>query len=161
MVIWIIGLSGSGKSYLSKKIYTNINNKKKILLDGDEIRKHLTYKLGYTKKDRLKNSIFISDLCHFLEKKNFIVVCSILSIFPDQQKKNRIRFNRYFQIFMDVDKKILLKRNNKKVYNAYNVVGKNIIFPKPYKNDLIIKNEYKKFTNMFVKKIISKINVDK
>ena len=62
---------------------------------------------------------------------------------------------------MDVDKKILLKRNNKKVYNAYNVVGKNIIFPKPYKNDLIIKNEYKKFTNMFVKKIISKINVDK
>tara|TARA_B110000027_G_C16107699_1_gene296106 strand:+ start:1436 stop:1921 length:486 start_codon:yes stop_codon:yes gene_type:complete len=161
MVIWIIGLSGSGKSYLSKKIYTNISNKKKILLDGDEIRKHLTYKLGYAKKDRLKNSIFIADLCSFLEKKKFVVICAILSIFPEQQKKNRKRFNKYFQIFMDVNKEMLLKRNNKKVYNSNNVVGKNITFPKPYKNDLIIKNEYKKITNSFVKKIISKINVPK
>ena len=55
MVIWIIGLSGSGKTFLSKKIFKKLNGKK-ILVDGDVVRKYLTYDLGYTKKDREKNT---------------------------------------------------------------------------------------------------------
>ena len=51
MVIWIIGISGSGKSYLSKKIYANVKGKK-ILVDGDIVRKYITYNLKYTKIDR-------------------------------------------------------------------------------------------------------------
>ena len=37
MVIWIIGLSGSGKSFLANKIYKNLNKKRKkvICIDGD------------------------------------------------------------------------------------------------------------------------------
>ena len=51
MVIWIIGLSGSGKTYLSKKIYNKLKGKK-ILVDGDTVRKYITYNLKYSKKDR-------------------------------------------------------------------------------------------------------------
>ena len=86
MVIWIIGLSGSGKTFLSKKIFKKLNGKK-ILVDGDVVRKYLTYDLSYTKKDREKNSQFISDLCKFLEIQGFTVVCSILSIFRKHQKQ--------------------------------------------------------------------------
>ncbi len=160
MVIWIIGLSGSGKSYLANKIYKELLKKKKkiISVDGDDVRKFLTYDLGYTLQDRKKNSIFISDLCKFLENKGFIVVCSILSIFKEHQKKNRKKFNKYLQIYINSNFDKLKKINFNKVYHLNkNVVGKDILFPKPYKSDFILdpanKIEYKKI----YKKIISKI----
>ena len=115
MVIWIIGLSGSGKTYLSKKIYKRITGKK-IHIDGDSVRKYLTYKLKYSINDREKNSIFITDLCKFLETEGFTVVCSILSIFRNHQKNNRLKFNNYFQIYLKTDLKVLKLRNNKNIY---------------------------------------------
>ncbi len=160
MVIWIVGLSGSGKSYLAKKIFNHFKGKK-ILIDGDEVRKYITYKLKYNKNDRLKNSILISDLCKFLEDKGFVVICSILSIFPKHQKENRKKFKNYFQIFLDVSKNILAERNNRNIYKKKNVVGKNINFPKPYKSDITIKNNFKPMNKKLILKIFKKINAIK
>ena len=158
MVIWIIGLSGSGKTYLAKQILKKFKGKK-IHIDGDEIRKYFTYNLGYTKKDRKKNSLFICDLCAYLEQKDYIVVCSILSIFNDHQLNNRKKFRKYFQIFIKTNITQLLKRNNKKIYSkAKNVVGNHIKFPTPVKNDMVIKNHFKPYDPKIIKKIIRKIN---
>ena len=57
MVIWIIGLSGSGKSFYAKQIKKKISNS--IIVDGDEVRKYITTKLGYSSKDRKENSLMI------------------------------------------------------------------------------------------------------
>ena len=157
MVIWIIGLSGSGKTYLSKKIFKNINGKK-ILVDGDIVRKYITYKLKYTKSDREKNSLLISDLCNFLEIQGFTVICSILSIFKKHQKLNRTKFQNYFQVFLKTKLSNVQKRNNKNIYSNKNVVGKKIKFPTPYKNDLVIENNYKPFKRKMINQIIKKIN---
>ena len=53
-LIIITGLSGSGKTFLAKEIYKRFK-RKKILVDGDIVRKYITYKLKYSKKDRKKN----------------------------------------------------------------------------------------------------------
>lgn len=160
MVIWIIGLSGTGKSYLANKIYKNLKYKKKIIVDGDEVRKYITYDLKYTEKDRLKNSKLISDLCLFLEKKGFYVICPILSIFPQHQKRNRKIFKNYFQIQLKSSKKKLVLRNNKNIYSKNNVVGKDIKFPKPFKNNLVIVNNFRSFSKTFIDKVIKKIEVN-
>ncbi|MDC0907996.1 adenylyl-sulfate kinase [Candidatus Pelagibacter ubique] len=157
MVIWIIGLSGSGKSYLSKKIYANVKGKK-ILVDGDIVRKYITYNLKYTKIDRERNSLIISDLCKFLEKQKFTVVCSILSIFKKHQKLNRTKFENYFQIYLKNNLINLKKRNNKNIYSKINVVGKKIKFPIPQKNDLIIENNFKPYNKNLINNVIKKIN---
>ena len=156
MVIWIIGLSGSGKTYLSKKIFQRFEGKK-ILVDGDTVRKYITYKLKYSKIDREKNSILISDLCKFLESQGFLVVCSILSIFRKHQKANRRKFQNYFQIFLKTELSNLKKRNNKKIYNKKNAVGNKINFPYPYKNDLIIKNNFLPYKKNLIDQIVKKI----
>ena len=156
MVIWIIGLSGSGKSYLSKKIYANVKGKK-ILVDGDIVRKYITYNLKYTKIDRERNSLIISDLCKFLEKQKFTVVCSILSIFKKHQKLNRTKFENYFQIYLKNNLINLKKRNNKNIYSKKNVVGHTINFPKPYKNDLVINNNFFPYKKKLIDGIIKKI----
>ena len=157
MVIWIIGLSGSGKTYLSKKIYKKIRGKK-ILIDGDTIREYITYNLKYSKKDREKNSLLISDLCKFLDTQGFTVVCSILSIFREHQKTNRKKFSNYFQIYIKTNFEVLRKRNNKKIYSKKNVVGKKIFFPTPYKNDIVIKNNFLPYEKKTIDHIIKKIN---
>ena len=161
MVVWIIGLSGSGKTFLAKQILKNIRGKK-IHIDGDEVRKFLTYKLGYTKKDRKRNSLIISDLCAYLEQKNYIVICSILSIFKEHQIQNRKKYKNYFQIYIKTNLKRLIKRNNKKIYSKQKeIVGKDINFPKPVKNDLIINNEFKPYKLRIIKNIVAKIQHEK
>ena len=94
-----------------------------------------------------------------LENKKIIVICSILSIFPSHQKKNRKIFEKYIQIYLKAKSNKLKVRTRKFVYNLRkNVVGKDIVFPKPYKNDFVFQNTYDSKINNFIKKIIKKIN---
>ena len=133
--------------------------KKKVFwLDGDEFRKYISYDIGYSINDRKINSKRIQDFCKFLEIKKYFVICSILSIFPDHQKKNKKIFKRYKQIYLKVENKILKKRNSKKVYSKKkNIVGADINFNKPYKSDLIIKNDFKN-ANQKIKAILKTLN---
>ena len=83
MVIWFIGLSGSGKTTISNKFVATIKNKSKkhvIHLDGDEVR-FLFENTDYSVHGREKNAKIISNLSKFLDNKNVIVVASVLSIF--------------------------------------------------------------------------------
>ena len=160
MVIWLIGKSGSGKTFFAKRIYLHFKKKIKNIfwIDGDEFRKYVTYKLKYSLIDRKRNSLAIQDMCCYLEKKGFFVICSIQSIIRSHQEKNRKLFNKYFQIYIDANDQILIKKNKKKLYNLKtNVVGKNIKFPYPIKSHLVIKNDFKK-KNYKTKIIIKKIN---
>ena len=159
MVIWIIGLSGSGKTFYSEKICKILSKKKKVIhIDGDEVRKYINYNLKYTKKDRKKNSLIIRNFCNFLEKKEYIVICSILSIFRDHQKGNRKLFKKYFQIYIKSEISMIKNRNKKKIYSKKNVVGKNITFPTPYKSDITIVNNFDNNYKKNIKLIIKKIN---
>ena len=44
--LWFYGLSGSGKTYASKYLKKLINNS--FIIDGDEIRKNISFDLNYT-----------------------------------------------------------------------------------------------------------------
>lgn len=93
-----------------------------------------------------------------MERKKFLVICSILSIFKDHQKENRKVFKKYIQVFLKTEKKILLKRNNKKVYsNKKNVVGKDIKFLKPYKSHFTLTNKFDKNFLTDIEKIEKRI----
>lgn len=162
MVIWLIGISGSGKSFYGKKLFSLISKKKKVIhIDGDEVRKYLSYELKYSKKDREKNSLLISDLCNFLEKKGYLVICSILSIIKKHQRRNRKLFKKYMQIYIKTNIKTVIDRNNKNIYSKKNVVGKKIKFPTPYKSDITITNSfdnsYKKNIELIIKRLNEKL----
>lgn len=143
MVIWIIGKSGSGKTFFARKLEKLFRGKKSFLVDGDEVRKYLNTDLSYSTVDRKINSSRIQKLCLYLEKKNFLVLCSIQSIFTKDQKKNRKIFEDYKQIYLKVDEKIFKKRRSKLYKFKKNIVGKDIKFPEPFRSDLVISNDFK------------------
>ena len=167
MIIWIIGLSGSGKTTLGKLLIKELNKaeKKFVFLDGDELRKVWVNKVGHTLSGRRLNAERIFNLCKLLDKQNINVICSIVSIFPDIQKKANKIFKDFKLIYLKTPLKILKKRDTKGIYKKNklgkdkNVVGINLKFPKPYKPFLIInshgKNKPKKIKDI----IFSKINL--
>jgi len=151
MVIWLIGLSGSGKSTIGAIVYKKLKKKYKntVWLDGDKVRKIYSDNLGFTIKDREKNAERLSKLSKFLSDQKINVVGSILSNYPKWQKWNKKNIKDYKQIYIKVSLKNLLLRDKKNLYkNAIskkkcNVVGIDIKFNEPKNTDLIIDNNTK------------------
>ena len=167
MIIWIIGLSGSGKTTVGKLLIKELNKTGKnfIYLDGDDLRKEWVNKVGHTLSGRRLNAERIFNLCKLLDKQNINVVCSIVSIFPDIQKKASMMFGDFKLIYLKTPLKLLKKRDTKSIYKKNklgkdkNVVGINLNFPKPYKPFLVIKSYGKNNPEKIKTLIISKINL--
>ena len=169
MVIWLIGLSKSGKTTIAKKIKKKIKEKKKINffhIDGDVMRNIYNDKLGHTIKDRKINAERISKFCKLLSDQGINIIASVLSNFPDWQRWNKKNIKNYKQILLKVNLKTLLTRDKQKLYrNAINgkirnVVGVDIKFKKPIKKTIIIDNN-KNLNNVnpVVEEIIKKLKI--
>ncbi|WP_415284856.1 adenylyl-sulfate kinase [Candidatus Pelagibacter sp. Uisw_130] len=161
MVVWIIGKSGVGKTYFAKHLAQICKEKHKRLLwvDGDKFRKKYSRDLGYSLNDRRKNSLRIQKHCKKYEDKKYLVICSLISLFKSHQRKNRKIFTNYLQIFIKANSKLIERKNNKNIYsNKKNVVGRDILFPIPYKSDIVIKNNFNTLFKKNLKKIYTKLN---
>lgn len=148
MVIWLIGLAGSGKTTIGRALYERMKaaNPATVLLDGDHVREIMGDDLGHSLEDRERNGRRICNLCQFFDSQGIDVVACVLSLFPEQQEWNRSHLSDYFEVFIDVPMKVLEQRDQKKLYSGAregrikNVVGMDIRFDPPAKPDLIIVN---------------------
>lgn len=145
MVIWLIGLAGSGKSTAGKKLYEKIKkvDNATVLVDGDEIRKIFNHDRGddpYSIEGRRVNAERISEICKWLDNQNINVVCCILSIFEENREWNRINYENYYEIYFKAKDKDLYRRRS--IYDdaisgrINNVVGIDIPFDEPKNPDL-------------------------
>lgn len=166
MIIWLIGMSGSGKTTIGQKLcdsLTYLHQKKWFFLDGDLMRAVMKSDLGHDVEGRRKNADRLSQFCKWLDQNDIHVVASVLSIFPEYQQWNRENFKHYKQIYIQVDYEVLKKRDNKNLYlkaekgEIDNVVGVQIPFPTPVNNDLVLDNnswdpDFNKMINSIIKK---------
>jgi adenylylsulfate kinase-like enzyme len=148
VIIWIIGLAGSGKTTIGKIVYAELKARKQstVFLDGDRFRMIMGNDLGHTLKDREANGERMFQLCSYLDSEGIDVVCSILSLFPDQRLACRRTFSRYVEVFVKVPMEELIRRDQKGLYSGAlsgsicNVAGVDIPFPEPETPDLVLEN---------------------
>ena len=148
MVIWIIGLAGAGKTTIAKALYTRLKTEDRatVMLDGDAIREIFAGDLGFTLEDRRRNGWRICRMCKYLDDQGINVVCATLSQFHEQQDWNRENFSQYFEVYLEVDMNVLIRRDQKGLYSGAlagkisNVVGVDMPFPRPISPDLCLTN---------------------
>lgn len=149
MVIWLIGLSGVGKTAIGREVYNLLKVKRQnvVFFDGDIMREIMGGDLGHTLEDRLHNAHRICRFCEYLDSQGIDVVCGILSIFPETQQWNRENIPHYFEVYIRTPMEILIQRDSKNLYRRAlageikNVVGIDMEFPEPPQPDLIIDND--------------------
>ena len=149
MVVWLIGMSGAGKTVVGRKVYELLNSKRPnvVFFDGDIFREIMGNDLGHTLEDRKANAWRISRICKYLNDQGIDVVFAILSIFPDMQDWNREHIKDYFEVYIRVPFNMLVKTDTKGIYQRaldgkiQNVVGVDIEFPEPIHSDLVIDND--------------------
>ena len=165
MLIWITGISASGKSTIAKRLYKVIKKRCKntIFLDGDTFRDLNNNDLKYTLKDRNTNAQRITKFCKYFVDQNINVICA--ANLTSQKYRNWCRDNikGYYEIFIDVPLEILVKRDFKNLYKkalkgkVKNVVGVDIPFKYPKSPNLILdnsksKNQIKNLVELILKK---------
>lgn len=149
MVLWFIGLSGSGKTTISKKLYNRLKPDlpNLVRLDGDVLRGVFGHDVGHTVEDRRRNAERLSHLTKMLADQDIHVIAAVLSIFPDWQRWNRENIPGYAEVYLKTSMETLRRRDTKGLYEGAergeidHVVGVDIPFPEPENADLVIPND--------------------
>ena len=159
-LFWITGFSGSGKTQISKKIYTQIKKLygPTIFFSGDDIRKIFNLR-GYTYKDRNEIVMKYCKLAKSITSQNINVIFAVVGLMHDIREWNRKNIKNYIEIYIKADLKKIIKKRKKKIYhkNINNIVGLDIKPELPKKPDIILHNKFQKNIDELALELIIKI----
>lgn len=144
MVVWFIGISGSGKTTQGERLkkYCDKIGKKAFILDGDWIRSFYDNDLGYSKKERHENIKRIILSAFVLSENGIITIVCNISPFESLRDFCRKKIQNYNEIYLKrsvqsceaLDVKEMYKTNK----NKTQIVGKDFPFETPKHSDLVI-----------------------
>jgi len=119
-VLWLTGLSGSGKSTIANALETRLHlqGRHTFLLDGDNVRHGLNRDLGFTDADRVENIRRISEVAKLMTDAGLIVITSFISPFISERQMARelMSDGEFFEIYIDAPLEVCEKRDEKGLY---------------------------------------------
>lgn len=120
MVIWLTGLSGSGKSTIANQLEQQLQamGKHTYLLDGDNIRHGLCGDLGFSDKDRVENIRRISEVAKLFVDAGLIVITAFISPFRADRAfcRQLLADNEFVEVFVDTPLDVCEQRDPKGLY---------------------------------------------
>ena len=116
-VIWLTGLSGSGKSTIAEGVCEALKNKglKVEHLDGDLVR-DVFPRTGFSKEERDRHIRRIGFLASMLEKNGVFVVASFIAPYKESRDFIRERCKNYREIYLSTPLEVCEQRDPKGLY---------------------------------------------
>jgi bifunctional enzyme CysN/CysC len=119
-VIWLTGLSGSGKSTianaLEKKLFgLGVHS---YVLDGDNMRLGLNKDLGFTREDRAENVRRVSEVAHTLYDAGLVTIVALVSPYSDDraQAKSLFPSGHFAEVWVKTPAEVCAVRDPKGLY---------------------------------------------
>src|SRR5947209_3862516 len=126
-VVWFTGLSGAGKSTIAAALQSELarRGRSSELLDGDEIRTHLSKGLGFSKEDRDTNINRVGYVAGLIAQHGGTTLCSVISPYrgPRDNARKASKGN-FVEVYCDTPIEVCEQRDVKGLYaKARNAVA--------------------------------------
>ena len=119
-VVWLTGLSGSGKSTIANALETTLfaNGAHCYVLDGDNLRLGLNKDLGFTPEDRAENVRRVSEVAKLMVDAGLIVITALVSPFATDRDRAKAIFEEgeFLEVFVNTPVEICQQRDPKGLY---------------------------------------------
>ena len=117
-VLWFTGMSGAGKSTVSRLVEERLRTlgARVEVLDGDEVRQHLSKGLGFSKEDRDENIRRIGFVCELLARNGVIAIAAAISPYRAVREELRARIPDFVEVYAECPMEVLAGRDVKGLY---------------------------------------------
>ena len=120
LVVWLTGLSGSGKSSIATELERELFNlgKQSYVLDGDNIRHGLCSDLAFTPQDRRENIRRVGEVAKLFADAGIICITAFISPYRSDRDivRNMVLDQRFVEVFVDAPLEVCEQRDPKGLY---------------------------------------------
>lgn len=148
LVVWLTGLSGSGKSTIANELELSIHNMGHpvYVLDGDNVRTGLNSDLDFSDEGRKENIRRISEVAKLFSDSSTLTITAFISPFKeDRDNARKIIGDNFVEVFVDTSLEVCEERDVKGLYararsgEIKNFTGIDSPYENPENPDLVVK----------------------
>jgi adenylylsulfate kinase len=146
-ILWITGIPASGKTTLARRLVRHFRSQERPaeVVDGDEVRKHVSTDLGFSKADRLSNSRRIAWIARLLAKNGVIaVVASISPYLEGRAEARRDAANEglpFIEIYASCSLAVAKGRDARNIYDKKDATGQGAPYEAPTNAEIVIETD--------------------
>lgn len=150
MIVWMTGLSGSGKSSIAEAVEGRLHRKgiASYILDGDKLRSGLNSDLGFGESDREENIRRAATVAALFEDAGLVTIVTLISPYEHSRRMARTMSRHDFmEVHVKASLEACIKRDPKGLYKkAINgeisdFTGISSPYEEPQSPDLILDTE--------------------
>ncbi len=147
-VLWLTGLSGSGKSTIADAVERDLHAQgvRTFVLDGDNVRHGLNKDLGFTAEDRAENVRRVAEVARLMVESGTVVIVALVSPFRGDRRAARDLFDPgdFVEVFVRTPVEVCAARDPKGLYakaasgELPNLTGVGQDYEEPVTPDLVV-----------------------
>ncbi|MEG5062063.1 adenylyl-sulfate kinase [Microcoleus sp. B3-A4] len=117
-ILWFTGLSGSGKTTITKALEPELKARgcKVEILDGDVVRTNLSKGLGFSQEDRDTNIRRIGFVAHLLSRNGVAVMTAAISPYRSIRDEIRAMEPNFVEVYITAPLEVCEGRDVKGLY---------------------------------------------
>ena len=119
-VVWLTGLSGSGKSSIANELERELFNagKHAYVLDGDKIRHGLGSDLAFSPEDRKENIRRVGEVAKLFADAGIICITAFISPYRSDRELVRklVESDQFIEVYVNAPLEVCEKRDPKGLY---------------------------------------------